>query len=546
MDKNNPVIDQTLFDLKLNEAQFYSDQGLYDEADKIYLHLINELKRFPETRSSNIQIRQLESIRKEYQTEVKESKVVIKSSSDMDNLDEQSEPETETDMQGDLNHEPSLTKDFNNDNIDKDIDNQVAIFIDDMIIAACKRAATAIHIEPSIKSYDQSKDSFHAMIRFRVDGICQPYTEISNKLASGLIFRIKIMAKMDITMRGLPLDGKIRFKSEETGLIELRVVTVPTIGSKEDLVIKIFPGAKLMDLAELGFFDYTLDPFLQMVHKPSGLILVAGHLDSGKTTTIHSALRVINSAQKKIFSAENPVKIAHKGIRQAEVQPHKGLDYPILLKAFIKANPDVIMLGEMEDYETADLAIKSSLHGILLFAALNAESVSDTVRKVLEMGVNPVHFADSLLCILTQILVRRLCEECKKPSLHTLEMVIDQFGEDPLGLLENMDRDNIVLYDSDPDGCVHCGHTGYSGRIAVHELLINSDAVKLLIKDATCIEQLTESAAPSQSRFKKIDGAVKKLKTDAAGYRLYTFKQDGILKVMEGVTDMVEIGCRCL
>lgn len=568
MEKSNPVIDQTLFDLKLNEAKFYSDQGLYDEADAIYLNLINTLKQLPETRSSNVQIRQLESMRQEYQTKTEEIKVVIPETSDtMDDLVLDVDDLAMASEDGyidDESHKDKYVKDSrfsksrenqydriasakisSKSHLISNTDNQVELFVNEMVVDAYKRGATGIHIEPATNLSHLPADSTRATIRFRIDGSCQPYLEVDNKFALHLIFKIKIMAKMDITMRAEPLYGKIRFKSEQTGAMELRVVTVPTIGSKEDLVIRISPhGATPRTLADLGFLDHTLAPFFDMIHKLSGLIIVAGDSGSGKTTTLHSALKLINSPEKKIWSAENPVEIRQKGIRQTEINISKGIDYPILIKAFISANPDIIMLGEIPEYETAALAIKASLTGHLVLAGFNATDVSETVRRVLEMGVNPIHFADSLLCILAQRLVRRLCNECRKPSLYTLDMLTDQFGEDPLSLLANMDRDNILLYDSNPDGCAHCGYTGYRGLIALHELLINSDAVKLLIKDATCIEQLTKSAAPSQSRFQKIDGAVKKLKSDAAGYRLYTFKQDGILKVMEGVTDMAEIGRR--
>ncbi|MBF0203872.1 MAG: Flp pilus assembly complex ATPase component TadA, partial [Desulfamplus sp.] len=446
--------------------------------------------------------------------------------------------------------------------IDNNTDENVMLFVNEMIIQACKRNASHIHIELHTNPSYISKDFDNAEIRFRIDGICQPYTEIPNKLALNVIFRIKVMAKMDITLRAKPLDGKIKFKSTQTDTVILQVVTVPTIGYKEDMVLKLLKNTELLSLPALGFLNYNLDPFIKMLHKSSGLILVSGNADSGKTTTLHSSLKLVNTPEKKIFSVENPVEIHQKGIRQTEIQTQMGLDYPILLRAFIKADPDVILLGEMMDYETATLATKAALTGHLVLAEFDSQNLSDTVRRILEMGLNPIHFADALNCILTQRLVRRLCEQCRKPSSYTVDMLIDEFGKSPCGLMDAMDKNNmskinnidndnkakhsIVLYDSDPFGCNYCGHTGYKGRIAIHELLINSNAIKHLIKEVAVIETAKDGGKSKQSMFKKIDDAVKNLKNSAVKGGMYSLKQDGLLKVVAGITDMSEINRKCL
>ncbi|MBF0258181.1 MAG: Flp pilus assembly complex ATPase component TadA [Desulfamplus sp.] len=536
MEKNKPVIDQTLFDLKLNEAKFYSDQGLYDEADKIYVSLINELKQLPETKSSTIQIRQLESIRQEYRIETKKDKILTKKPHA--SIDEEA-----FDLADDLSSiSESVYIDENS--FDSNTEDQALLFVNEMIIKACQQDATDIHIEQLINSKD-------AIIRFRIGGICKIYAEITTKLALHLILKIKIMANMDITVRAKTLYGKIKFKSKETGAIKLSVIAVPTIGSKEDLILKFSKTLEPMTLEALGFTDHNLGLFLgTLYNRSSGLILVAGPADSGVTTLLHSALELINTPEKKICSAEKPVEINHKGVRQTEVQPDKGLDYLSLLKAFIQTNPDAIMLGEIEEHQIASLAIKASLTGNLVFAGLNAINVADAVRKVLEMGVSPIHFADSLLCILSQRVVWRLCEHCRYPSSDTLEMLVDEFGEDCFGLLNNIDKENIAIYDHCPDGCSDCGYTGYKGRVGIHELLVNSDAIKAVVKescDQAFFADSTRNVCKNpKSALQKIDDAVKILKSTAASHKIYSLKQDGILKVIAGITDMAQVRHKCV
>ncbi|MBF0573495.1 MAG: Flp pilus assembly complex ATPase component TadA [Desulfamplus sp.] len=596
MEKNNPIIDQTLFDLKLNEAQFYLEQGLYDEADKIYLNLINELKQLPETKSSDIQIRQLESIRQEYQTETKKNKVTLKISSDADRQSDETElkkSEVDQNNQDKSNqHNKSISKDdynsaeLNNDELNSDIDSQVIAFINQMIIEAFNKNASDIYIEPTInannlsanfigrdqsrfKTYsDKSSDSNIAKIRFRIDGICQDYTGIPNKFALHVIFKIKIMAQMDITVRATPLYGKIKFKSESTGAIELKAITIPTSGVKEDIVLKFFPAAKPMDLQNLGLLEHNLKRFIEIINRPFGLILVSGLSGSGKTTTLHSALKLINRPEKKIWCAEHPIEITQRGISQVEVQPQKGLKYPELLKAFIKSGSDVVMLGDIIDfgeketsYETTSLAIKASLTGHLILAGVSASSLSDTIRKVLEIGVNPIHFSDALLCILNQRLIRCLCEKCREPvseqiSKNILDIAFDEFGKgesssvgnrDALGLFSQIDKDKIKIYTHSPDGCEDCSYTGYKGRVALHELLINNDLIKSLIKETSIkgtnfTEKIEDNDKNRVSYFERINCAIQKLDNrNIFTTGNYTLKQDGILKVIAGITDIDEI-----
>lgn len=560
MKKDEFIIDQTLFDLKLNEAQFYSEQGLYEESDKIYASLIEELKQLPETRSSAIQIKQLESIRQECKDKAgaRKCKVGLKYLSDTDKHIAHEESSSQNVISKDrVSSNESLIR---REDIESDIDSQTAKFINDMIFEAVRRGASDIHIEPAINSTHLSSNSNRSKIRFRIDGICQSYIDIPNKFALHLIFKLKVMAKIDISIRSKPLYGKIRFKSGQNDLIELQVVTIPTIGYREDIVLKFFPAAKIMSLLDIGLLDHNFNSFIEMLNKPYGLILVAGLSDSGKTTILHSALNLINSPAKKIWSAEDSIEITQQGIRQVEIKPDKGCDYCDLIEAFLKSDSDVIMIGELNDYQTASIAVKAALTGHLVIAGVTASTVPDTIRKMLQIGVNPNNFADSLLGILNQRLVRSLCEKCKLSSIKSIEsemqspqpsetnldlieMLISDFGKDKdyLGILEQIDRENITLFEHFPDGCEECGYTGYKGRAGIHELLINSEDIKSLIKEISCMEKTGDGQEDLSKRFKKIEHSVKLLEQCSDRYRYYTFKQDSILKVMSGITDMAEI-----
>jgi type II secretory ATPase GspE/PulE/Tfp pilus assembly ATPase PilB-like protein len=399
------------------------------------------------------------------------------------------------------------------------VDSKVIMFVNKMIVDAYRRKASDIHIEPSTHVRN-------ATIRFRIDGICQPYVQIPNSFSRPIISRIKVMARMDIMERRKPLDGKIKFKSKSTDPIELRVVTIPTSGSKEDLVIRLLPSGKPLKLSELGVFKYNLDRLVDIIKSPYGLILAVGPTGSGKTTTLHSALNLINTPEKKIWTAEDPIEIDQRGIRQTEVHRRIGLDFAALLRSFLRADPDVIMVGEMRDNETAKIVVEASLTGHLVFSTLHTNNAPATVTRLLEMDIEPSNFADSLLGILAQRLGRRLCKRCKKKSdspEEEFERIISEFGMDPLGLLNEFNRRSLELYL--PVGCNSCGNTGYSGRIGFHELLINNDEIRALIKK---------------------DGSTEDIRRAAAHGNMYSLKQDGILKVLNGITDMAEVRRVCI
>ncbi len=436
-------------------------------------------------------------------------------------------PEDDVDEEDVSSFMDGITGEFEVDIEDEDdaqddvalVDSKTIQFVNKMIVDAYRKKASDIHIEPSTHSRN-------ADIRFRIDGICQQYIKIPNTFSRPVISRIKIMAKMDITERRLPMDGKIKFKSRSTGSMELRVATIPTTGGREDVVLRLLQSGEPMPLKELGVLDYIYKPFFQIIQKPYGLILVVGPTGSGKTTTLHSALNIINTPERKIWTAEDPVEIDQKGIRQSEIHPKIGLDFATLLRSFLRADPDVIMVGEMRDTVTTKTAIEASLTGHLVYSTLHTNNAPETVTRLLEIGVDPTNFADSLLGILAQRLGRRLCEKCKKPIENqkaAMDQLMEEFGTDYSGLLKEFKTKDVVLFE--PEGCRACDNSGYKGRIGFHEFLLNTQEVKDLIKQEASTEKIKEAATHNN---------------------MYSLKQDGIFKILMGITDLTEVKRNCV
>ena len=398
-------------------------------------------------------------------------------------------------------------------------DSKVVRFVNKMILDAWKRKASDIHIEPSPSSKT-------TQIRFRIDGVCQPYVQIPNVFTRAVVSRIKIMANLDIAERRLPQDGKIKFKHKGKLLVELRVATVPTVGGHEDVVLRLLHTGKPLALDELGMSEENLKRFKEIITQPYGLVLVVGPTGSGKTTTLHSALSYINTPDRKIWTAEDPVEITQEGLRQVEVHPKIGLTFARVMRAFLRADPDVIMIGEMRDEETANTGIEASLTGHLVFSTLHTNSAPETVTRLLEMGLDPHNFADSLLGVLAQRLVRRLCKKCKEPYHPTkeeYEEIVEEYGREYFDRLGIEYSPDLVLYRA--KGCEACGNTGYKGRMGIHELLINDEDIKVLIKKRAPTEEIRKVAI--------LNG-------------MTTLKQDGIAKVFQGFTDIKEVRRVCI
>jgi type II secretory ATPase GspE/PulE/Tfp pilus assembly ATPase PilB-like protein len=334
------------------------------------------------------------------------------------------------------------------------------------------------------------------------------------------------MADLDITEKRLPQDGKIKYKVPGADEIELRVATLPTHGYVEDVVLRLLTRGKIMTLEELQMSEIVHKRFKAQLTKPYGLILLVGPTGSGKTTTAHAALQVINKPNVKIWTAEDPVEITQQGIRQLQVHHKIGLDFAAAMRSFLRADPDVIMVGEMRDYETAKMGIEASTTGHLVISTLHTNNAPETIVRLLDMGIDPFAFADSLLSVLAQRLVRRLCSKCKEayhPSEKEYVELAHHYGEKAFAALNIAHDDDFKLYRA--KGCEECNHMGYRGRIGLFELLIASDNIKQMIISRKSIAALRKTAM-------------------AEG--METLLQCGVSKVIAGETDLMEVLSVCI
>jgi len=397
-------------------------------------------------------------------------------------------------------------------------DRAIVQLINKTIIDAYARKASDIHVEPR-------PGKNNTVIRFRIDGACQVYQTIPYTFKRAIVSRLKIMSDLDISERRKPQDGKIKFKQFAPLDIELRVATIPTAGNNEDVVLRLLPAGKPMALDQMGMSDWTLKSFTEMISQPYGIVLVVGPTGSGKTTTLHAAMAHINKPETKIWTAEDPVEITQEGLRQVQVIPKIGFNFASAMRAFLRADPDVIMVGEMRDEETVSMGIEASLTGHLVLSTLHTNSAPETITRLLDMGMDPFNFADALLGVLAQRLLRTLCKACKQPY-HPEKKEFDGLKRayegdfDRLGFSYNND---FVLYRA--KGCSECGHTGYSGRTAIHELLVGTKDIKHMI----------------QNRSK-----VKELKQQAVKGGMTTLMQEGIRKVCLGLSDFSQVRRVCM
>jgi type II secretory ATPase GspE/PulE/Tfp pilus assembly ATPase PilB-like protein len=396
---------------------------------------------------------------------------------------------------------------------------KIVKLVDQVIIAAYRNNASDIHIEPSSITKTTT-------IRLRLDGVCQEYMKVPNSMVRGIISRVKIMSNLDIAERRLPQDGKIKFRRKGVPTFELRVATLPTQGGYEDVVLRILASAGAMQLDEMGMTARNTQVMKRIVAKPYGLILAVGPTGSGKTTSLHAILSYINKPGIKIWTAEDPIEITQAGLRQVEVKPKIGLDFARVMRAFLRADPDVIMIGEMRDEETASIGIEASLTGHLVFSTLHTNSAPETITRLLDMGLNPLNFSDAFLGVLAQRLTRRLCKECREEYPLTkdeFEMIYVDYGEkywEKTGIKYNPD---MTLFK--PIGCEACSKTGYRGRMGIHELMEGTPRIKLMIKKQANTELLFAQAMKEG---------------------METLRQDGIQKVFKGLTDLAEVRRVCI
>jgi type II secretory ATPase GspE/PulE/Tfp pilus assembly ATPase PilB-like protein len=398
-------------------------------------------------------------------------------------------------------------------------DSAIVQMVNKMILDAYERNASDIHVEP----YPGKKNT---EVRFRVDGACQLYQTVPYNYRAAVVSRLKIMSNLDIAERRKPQDGKIDFKKYGGKNIELRVATVPTAGGMEDVVLRLLQAGEPIPLSKMGFSQANYDNFLSVITTPYGLIFVCGPTGSGKTTTLHSALAYINKPDIKIWTVEDPVEITQVGLRQVQTQQKIGFDFATAMRAFLRADPDVIMVGEMRDKETTHIGIEASLTGHLVFSTLHTNSAPESITRLLDMGMDPFNFADAILCILAQRLVRTLCKECKKeynPSQEEYDELVREYGPKSFEKLNMPYSDDIMLCKG--VGCHTCNNTGYRGRMGIHELLMGTDEMKRLIQGKAQMEFIREQAVEDGMR---------------------TLKQDGIEKVFGGRIDLTEVRKVCI
>jgi type II secretory ATPase GspE/PulE/Tfp pilus assembly ATPase PilB-like protein len=397
-------------------------------------------------------------------------------------------------------------------------DSAIVQLVNKIITDAYKKNCSDIHIEPY-------PGKMGAEIRFRIDGACQKYQTVPFHYRRALSSRIKIMSDLDISERRKPQDGKIKFKKFGPLDIELRVATIPTVGGEEDVVMRILAAGEPIPLKAMGMSERNLNLLLSMLSKPYGIALVVGPTGSGKTTTLHSALAYINKPETKIWTAEDPVEITQKGLRQVQVQPKIGFDFSAAMRAFLRADPDVIMVGEMRDHETVATGIEASLTGHLVFSTLHTNSAPETITRLLDMGMDPFNFADALLGVLAQRLVRTLCKTCKEPY-HPTREEYDVLARNYDGDFEALGfpyTDDLTLYRA--KGCDACANTGYKGRTGLIELLDGTDEMKNMIQRKAPMEELRAQAVKD---------------------KMTTLMEDGIRKVFLGVTDLQQVRKVCI
>ena len=392
----------------------------------------------------------------------------------------------------------------------------VVQLVNRLIIDAVKINASDIHVEPS-----KGKDS--AVVRMRVDGQCREMLRIPSSHIRAVVARIKIMSRLDIAERRKPQDGKIGVKLAGKA-IELRVATIPTVHGESAVLRVLAAGEKSLPYESLNFTARNDREVRRLIEFPHGIFLVVGPTGSGKTTTLHAILGHINRTNVKIWTAEDPVEITQPGLQQVQVQPGIGFDFAAALRSFLRADPDIILIGEMRDKETSHIGVEASLTGHLVFSTLHTNSAPETITRLLGLDLDPMDFADALLGVLAQRLLRTLCPDCKEPytpSAEEIEQLKHMYGEPQeqfAGLLKSMGE--VKLYRPRAGGCDRCAKSGYKGRTGIHELLVASPEMKDIIA--------------KNSTIKEIRGlAVKEGMT--------TLMQDGIVKILKGQSDIFQL-----
>jgi|APLak6261670569_1056079.scaffolds.fasta_scaffold01247_1 type II secretory ATPase GspE/PulE/Tfp pilus assembly ATPase PilB-like protein len=416
-------------------------------------------------------------------------------------------------------------------------DNELVKFVNKVIIDAYHQKASDIHIEPM-------PGKLKTGIRFRIDGTLMPYIEVPAHFRQAMVTRLKIMCDLDISERRKPQDGKIKFKKYGPLDIELRVATIPSAGGVEDVVMRILAAGEPIPLEKLGLTLHNRERLEVTVSKPYGLFYVCGPTGSGKTTTLHSILKFLNTPETKIWTAEDPVEITQKGLRQVQINRKAGIDFALIMRAFLRADPDIIMVGESRDKETVAMGVEASLTGHLVFSTLHTNSAPESITRLLDMGMDPFNFADALLGILAQRLAKKLCDckEAYSPNTSEINSFIAEYAEelrntpvwkaDFSGEAQKLFEQWVEQYGDNGKlrfykavGCDKCNKTGYKGRLGLHELLIADDRIKKLVQERARVAEIFAAAVENGMR---------------------TLKMDGMEKILLGQTDLKQVRSVCI
>ena len=367
-----------------------------------------------------------------------------------------------------------------------------------IIADALSKRASDIHIEPYEKRF---------RVRFRIDGVLYDQMDIPIRLKEAVVARVKIMSNLDIMERRVPQDGriKVRVKGEE---VDLRVSTVPTVFGEKVVMRLLSKSGLVFDLTQLGFEKDQLEVFVEATERPYGMVLLTGPTGSGKTTTLYSALVRLNSEKVNIMTAEDPVEYNFEGINQVQVREDIGLTFAVAMRAFLRQDPDIILVGEIRDHETADIAIKAALTGHLVFSTLHTNDAPSTVTRLIDMGIEPFLVASSLNLVVAQRLVRKVCTYCKREYVPP-KAVLKRLG------IQDGDH---KFYKG--EGCPNCNNTGYSGRVALYEVMPISSRIVHVVSEKVTADEIRNIALE--------EGMV-------------TLRQIGIKKAREGVTTLEEV-----
>jgi len=366
---------------------------------------------------------------------------------------------------------------------------------------AIKKGASDIHIEAYEKKF---------RVRYRIDGILYEVMNPPMKLRAALTSRLKIMAELDIAERRLPQDGRIKLKIKNRE-IDLRVSTLPCLFGEKVVMRILDKGALSLDLKKMGWEQKALDDLMKAIRSPFGMVLVTGPTGSGKSTTLYAALQQINEVGVNIMTAEDPVEYNLFGVNQVQMKEEIGLNFAAALRSFLRQDPDVVLVGEIRDYETAEIAVKAALTGHLVLSTLHTNDAPSTVTRLLNMGIEPFLVASSVILIIAQRLVRRICQDCKEEEKVSPAILVD------LGI-PTQEAESVVTYKG--KGCTTCNNTGYKGRVALYEVMLVDDDVKALI---------LEGASATEIKKKAVASGMK------------TLRMSGLTKLKDGVTTIEEI-----